>query len=98
MDLCRDESFRSRILKIFPQRVVFLKKAVFDKIANDFWPQAAISAKWLQIAETYDQLSPLRDVDFPFLLLESTQSHSRGLYSVHIESTLSQKTLFYGVL
>jgi len=73
VDLCRDESFWNEILKIFLQGVFFPQKDNFwSKTFNDFGLQAAISPKSLQIAETHDQLGPLRNVDFPFVPLEST--------------------------
>jgi len=37
--------------------------------------------------KTHDRLGPLRNVDFLFLLLKSTQSHSPEPYSAHTECT-----------
>jgi len=52
-------------------------------VVNDFWLQAVISPKWIQIAESRDRLARLWNVGFPSIPLESTESHSPGLYSAH---------------
>jgi len=95
VDLRGGASFRNKILKTLQQGVFLSKKATFArKSSRNFRLQATISPKWLQIVENHDGLASLRNVDFPLLPLESTRSHSRGLYSAHTESTLSPKTLF----
>jgi len=45
--------------------------------------QAAISPKRLLISESHDRLASLRNVGFPFVPLESTQSHSPGLQAAY---------------
>jgi len=91
VDLCRHESFQRTFLE-FARKGSFFQKANFSgKIFNDFGLQAAISVKGLQIAESHNALANLRNVGFPLLPLESTLSDSRGLYSMHMESTLSPK-------
>jgi len=68
------------IFENLPVRGLFSKKVNFCvNIVNDFRIQAAISPKRLQIAESHDRLASLRNVGFPFIPLESTQSHSPGL-------------------
>jgi len=69
------------------------KGSFFQKVKNfkDFGLQAVISPKCLQIAETHDGMADLRNVRFPSVPLESTQSDSRGLYSAQTERTLSSK-------
>jgi len=37
--------------------------------------------------KTHDQFGPLRDVDIPFLALESTQRHSHDLQTAHTDFT-----------
>ena len=59
----------------FASKGSFSKKVNFCvNIVNDFRLQAAMSAKWIQIAGSHDRLARLRNVGFPFVTLESIQS------------------------
>ena len=71
-----------------PLRGLFFQKNVI--IVNDFWLQAGISRKWLQILENHGSLARLWNVGFPSVPLESTQSfpgqqapYEEGLSSMH---------------
>jgi len=67
-----------------PARGLFFQKGNFGAtVFNDFGLQAAISPKWLQISESHDRLASLRNVGFPFVPLELTQSHSLGLQAAY---------------
>jgi len=73
-----------KIFENFPEADFFSKKVNFwATVVNDFGLQAAISPKWLQILESHDWLACLRNVCFPFVPLESTQSHSPGLQAAY---------------
>jgi len=72
------------IYENLPVRGLFSKNVNFClNIISNFRLQAAISPKWIQIAESHDRLPRLWNVAFPFVPLESTESHSPGLYSTH---------------
>jgi len=73
------------IFENLPVRGLFLKRPLFRKIFNDFGLQAAISTKWIQIAQSHHGLASLRNVGFPLVPLESTQSHSPGLQAAYKE-------------
>ena len=64
----------------------FFKKAIFfAKIFNDLRLQALITPWGYKFMKTHDQVGPLQDVDFPFLPLKSTESHSPGQQSPYKE-------------
>ena len=72
------------VFENLPVRGLFSKKVRrCVNILNKFQLQAPISAKWIQIAESHDRLARLRNVGFPYVPLESTQSHSSGLQAEH---------------
>ena len=72
------------IYENLPVRGLFSKKIKFwVTVFNDFGLQATISPKSLQISESHDRLASLRNVGFPSVPLESTQSHSPGLQAAY---------------
>ena len=72
------------IFENLPVTELFSKKATFSAtVFSDFGLHSAISPKWSQISESHDRLASLRNVDFPFVPLESSQSHSPGLQAAY---------------
>ena len=84
VDRCRDVNFQNRILKILSQGVVFPKT---QKFLENFQFLATSgrqnSRNDNRSPETHGQNNSLRDVYFPFSLLESIQSHFPGLYTLY---------------
>ena len=79
---CRDVNFQNSILKNFIIRVFFQNKTQkrhenFQLLATSGRQNSAMITDRRKLTET------LRCVKFPFLLLESIQSHSPGMYAPH---------------
>jgi len=70
-------SFGTEFWKL-PHKGSFFKCRFFRQNLQRLATSGPYNSLTYRSMKTHDQIGPLRDVDFPFLRLESTQSHSPG--------------------